>query len=219
MAVQLDLPLPELTVNNFSRTWTQFKLVATAKQWDKARQFMILPTLLRERLLDYYVELDTDQKGSLRALKTALMMKAGIGQDPLTAGRAFGTRRRGPQERAADFATALLKLFFQAYPEENVTSSILLQQFLTGLHAPVSKQVLLRGQPGNLEEAISEATRAEYALNFDAQTRPMSSAVNVVHIQEPCQAPNKKRDSPTVETIGWEEVRRTLEMISSRIEA
>ena len=34
------------------------------------------------RLLDYYVELDTDQKESLRTLKTALMMKAGIGQDP-----------------------------------------------------------------------------------------------------------------------------------------
>ena len=91
--MQLDLPLPELAVDNFSRAWTQFELVATAKQWDKARQWTILPTLLRGRLLDYYMELDTDQKGSLRALKTALMMKASIGQDPLTAGRAFGTRR------------------------------------------------------------------------------------------------------------------------------
>ena len=100
-----------------------------------------------------------------------------------------------------------------------MTSSILLQQFLTGLRTPVSKQVLLRGQPGNLEEAISEATRVEYALNFDAQTRPTSSSVNVVHKQEHCQAPKKKRDSPTVETIGWEEVRRMLETISSRIEA
>ena len=219
MEVQLDLPLPELAVENFSHAWTQFKLVAMAKQWDEAKQLTILPTLLLGRLLDYYVELDTDQKGSLRALKTALMTKASIGQDPLTAGRAFGTRRQGPQERAADFATALRKMFMQAYPEEKVTSSVLLQQFLTGLHAPVSKQVLLRGQPGNLEKAISEATRVEYALNFDAQTRPTSSDVNVVHKQEPSQAPNEKRDSPTVETIGWEEVRRTLETISTRIEA
>ena len=41
-----------------------------------------------------------------------------------------------------------------------------------------------QGQPGNLEEAISEATRVEYALNFDAQTRPTSSDVNVVCKQE-----------------------------------
>ena len=156
MAVQLDLPLPELTMENFSRAWTQFELVPTAKEWE-AKQLTILPTLLRGRLLDYYVELDTDQKWSLCELKTAIMTKAGIGQDPLTAGCTFGTRHQGPQERAADFATALQKLFMQVYPEK-VTSSVLLQQFLTGLCTPVSKQVLLRGQPENLEEAISEAT-------------------------------------------------------------
>ena len=117
MAAQLDLLLPELSVENFSRAWMQFELVAAAKQWDEAKQLTILPTLLRERLLDYYVELDTDQKGSLRALKDALMTKAGIAQDPLMAGRAFGARHQGPQERAADFATALRKLFIQAYPE------------------------------------------------------------------------------------------------------
>ena len=82
MAVQLDLPLPELAVENFSHAWTQFELVAAAKQWNEAKQLTILLTLLRGRLLDYYVELDTDQKGSLRMLKAALMTKAGIGQDP-----------------------------------------------------------------------------------------------------------------------------------------
>ena len=100
MAAQLDLPLPELSVENFSRAWTQFELVAAAKQWDEAKQLTILPTLLRERLLDYSVELDTDKKGSLRALKEALMTKAGIAQDPLMAGRALaqGTKvhRREP---------------------------------------------------------------------------------------------------------------------------
>ena len=59
------------------------------------------------------MELDTDKKGSLRALKEALMTKAGIAQDPLMAERAFGARHHGPQERAADFATALRKLFIQ----------------------------------------------------------------------------------------------------------
>ena len=46
MAAQLDLPLQELPVENFSRTWAQFELVAAAKQWDEAKQLTILPTLL-----------------------------------------------------------------------------------------------------------------------------------------------------------------------------
>ena len=78
MAMQLDLPLPEISVENFSRNWTQFELVAAAKQWEDAKQVTILPTLLRGKLIDYYVELDTGQKGSLKSLRTALMTKAGL---------------------------------------------------------------------------------------------------------------------------------------------
>lgn len=129
MAVQLDLPLLELAEENFSRAWMQFELVGAAKHWDETKQVPILPTLLRGRLPDYYVE--PDQRGSLRVLKAVLMTKAGLSQDPLTAGRAFSTRHQGPQERVVDFATALRKLFTQAHPEEKVTSSVLLQQFLT----------------------------------------------------------------------------------------
>ena len=141
------------------------------------------------------MELDTDKNGSLRTLKEALMTKAGIAQDPLMAEHVFGARHQGPQERAADFATALRKLFIQAYPEEKVTSSVLLQQFLTGLCTSVSKQVPLRGQPENLEEAISEATQVEYAFIFDAQVRHTSGDVNVVRQhQEPCSAPKEKQE-------------------------
>ena len=76
-----------------------------------------------------------------------------------------------------------------------MTFSVLLQQFLTGLCVSVSKQVLLRGQPENMEEAISEATQVEYALNLDAQARRTSSDVNVVHQhQEPCQVPKEKQE-------------------------
>ena len=45
----------------------------------------------------------------------------------------------------------LHKFFVQAYPEDKVTSSVPLQQFLARLHASVSKQVLLSGQPGTVE--------------------------------------------------------------------
>ena len=75
MAVQLDLPLLELAVESFSRAWTQFELVAAATLGrDKAGTHPANP--LRGKLPDYYVELDTDQKGSLRVLKAALMTKA-----------------------------------------------------------------------------------------------------------------------------------------------
>ena len=94
-ATQLHLPLPEISVENFSRVWTQFELVAAAKQWEDAKQVTILPTLLRGKLIDYYVELDTGQRGSLKSLQTALMTKAGLLQDPLTAGHAFSEKHQG----------------------------------------------------------------------------------------------------------------------------
>ena len=78
MAMQLDLPLPEISVENFSRNWTQFELVAAAKQWEDAKQVTILPTLLKGKLINYYVELNMSQKGSLKLLWTALMTKVGL---------------------------------------------------------------------------------------------------------------------------------------------
>ena len=217
MATQLDLPLPEISVENFSRAWTQFELVAAAKQWEDAKQVTILPTLLRGKLIDYYVELDMGQKGSVKSLRMALMTKAGLLQDPLTAGRAFSERRQGLQERVADYFTSLRRLFAQAYPEEKVTSSVLLQQFLTGLCAPVRQQVLLKGKPGSLEEAITEATQVEYALSFETLTRHTPGDVNAVHQhQEPCHTPEGRSKQPEP---GWKDLCQTLEKMSARLEA
>ena len=78
MAAQLDIPLPEITVDNFHRAWTRFQLVASAKEWNANKQKAILPTLLRGRLVDYYTELDEATRGDLERLKTLLMTKAGL---------------------------------------------------------------------------------------------------------------------------------------------
>ena len=43
MAMQLDLLLPEILVENFSRTWTEFELVAATKQWEDAKQVTSCP--------------------------------------------------------------------------------------------------------------------------------------------------------------------------------
>ena len=84
-----DVPLPELTVDNFSWAWTRFELVSTAKEWNAAKQTAILPTLLRGKLVDHYIDLDDATKADLQLVKTALMEKTGLMQDPLTAGKLF----------------------------------------------------------------------------------------------------------------------------------
>ena len=53
-------------------------MVAAAKQWEDAKQVTILPTLLKGKLINYYVELNMSQKGSLKLLWTALMTKVGL---------------------------------------------------------------------------------------------------------------------------------------------
>ena len=50
MAESLELPLPELVVEDFSkRGWTRFELVANAKGWDAARQLAVIRTPAAQR--------------------------------------------------------------------------------------------------------------------------------------------------------------------------
>ena len=69
---QLELPLPELVAEDLKRGWTHFKFVATAKEWYVAKQLTVIPTLLRGKLIDYYVKLKDDIKSDVKLLKAAL---------------------------------------------------------------------------------------------------------------------------------------------------
>lgn len=179
MAQPLDIPLPEVTVEDFSRAWTRFELVAAAKQWDDPKQLSVIPTLLRGKLVDYYIDLEEGEKASMKELKKALAKRAGLSADPLAAARKFTARTQVPQERVSDFAADLKKLFKQAYPSEATTSSVLLQRFLTGLLPAISQQILLKGRPTTLEKALEEASEIEYALDF-AKSREPQHEVNAV---------------------------------------
>ena len=141
---QLDLPLPEMTVEDFCHTWTRFEFVATAKEWNSNTQLAVIPTLLRGKLIDYYVKLDNDIKGDLALLKDALQEQVGTKEDPLLASRNFNQQAQGHNEKVADFAASLKKLFKSAYPCELMTSALLLQRFLTGLRSEIGCQLLLR---------------------------------------------------------------------------
>ena len=69
MATRLDLPLPEITIEEFHQAWTRFELVAAAKEWNDERKKVILPTLLRGKLVEYYVDADEATRGDLANLR------------------------------------------------------------------------------------------------------------------------------------------------------
>ena len=74
----------------------------------------------------------------------------------------------------------LKKLFKESYPEEAQSSRIFLQRFLTGLAAPICRQLLLKGKPTTIEQAITDATSIKYALNFEPLSE-QSSEINAIH--------------------------------------
>ena len=69
MVAQLDLPLSEITVEDFKRAWTRFELVADAKDWNENKQKDILPMLLCRKLVDIYLTIDEETRGNLQHLK------------------------------------------------------------------------------------------------------------------------------------------------------
>ena len=150
--------------------WIRFELVAKAKELDAAKQLTVLPTLLRGKLLDHFVDSDDDTMSDLKKLHAAHIAASGMLEDPLSAAKSFSAHDQRPDEKVADFASAIKKLFRQAYPEERVASKVLLQQFLTGLQVPISQQLLLRGRPDQMENAIKDATEVEYALMIAGST-------------------------------------------------
>ena len=169
----MDLPLPEITMENFLCAWTRFKLVAAAKEWNTGKRAIVLPTLLRGKLLDIYIELGEDTRADLAEVKKTLMSKVGLTKDPLVAGKEFIARVQWEDETVNTFAVDLKLLFSQAYPSEEPTAGILLQRFLTGLLPSLSRQYCyVRGKPTSLERAIKDAGEVEYALSFETSVEP-----------------------------------------------
>ena len=202
---QLELPLPELMIEDFHWGWTRFEFIAAAKGWDAAKQLKVIPTLLRGKLIDYYVELSKDAKSSLGNLKTALQERAGVIEDPLAASRQFNQRSQSPDEKVKDFASTLKRLFKNAYPEESMTSAVLLQRFLTGLRPEIGRQLLLRNKPNTFADALKAAGEIEYALGFDDSSREGVHAI----------AQHKRQsEHPDSDTLS-----QTLEALTKRLES
>ena len=207
---QLELPLSELVVEDFKRGWIRFEFVATAKEWDAAKQFAVIPALLRGKLIDYYVDFDNTIKGDLKLLRAALEERVGKREDPLAASRSFSQRSQGQGERVSDFASSLKQLFKSAFPTEAMTSSVLHQRLLTGLHPEISRQLLLRSKPTTFTAAVKDATEIEYALEFGGEedgvhairpTQPTPEQSNATALHQKLDSLTKRLESLEV-TIG-----------------
>jgi len=92
--------------------------------------------------------------------------RAGKKEDPLVASKNFSQCNQGQGERVSDFASSLKQLFKSAFPEEAMTSAVLLQKFLTGLRPEISRQLLLRQKPANFTTVLKDTMEIEHALEF-----------------------------------------------------
>ena len=213
MAESLDVPLPEITAAEFEHSWTRFELVAAAKSWPAAKQLAIVPALLRGKLLDYYVDLDDASKSSVATLKNALAKRAGLKKDSLAAAKMFVERSQGAQEKTADFAAELKKLFKQAYPDESATSTVLLQRFVTGLRPTISRQILLQGRPEDLEGAVKAASAIEYAFGFSIDGKETERVTGNEVKAEPINVLQPKADARI------DQLQHALENMTKRFES
>ena len=182
MAEKVNIPLPDITCEDFESSWIRFELVAAAKEWSQEKQALILPTLLRGKLVECYVELEADTKKAVNYVKEELVKRLRLCREPLQleAGKLFMTRSQLERERVTEFAMQLKKLFKQAYPEEDSTSGILLQRFVMGLKTPVSRQLLLRGKPDTFENAIEAAREIELVLEFESKPMELNAKISSV---------------------------------------
>ena len=97
--------------------------------------------------------------------------------------------------------------------EEDITSDVLLQHFLTGLLAPVSRQVPLRGKPTTFAQVIKNVTEIEYALNFENQSEPER---DINAISQPNLMDHPKLAAQLQQTL--EQMSKCLEALETRLQ-
>ena len=164
------------------------------------------------------MDLNTATKADLQQLKTALMGKTGLAQDPLTAGKLFIVRCQQPGEKIEDFASDLKKLFKQAYPEEPLTSGIPLQRFITGLMPHISQQILLKGKPTKFEEAVMSAEGVEYALNFEHKSLgPTTQTDEINTVGKPHCSEDPKLITQVQQAL--DQMTKRLEVLETRLQS
>ena len=139
MAESLELLLPELLTKDFRQGWTQLEFTANEKKWNAKKQFAVIPTLLRGKLIDNYIELLDVTKANLGYLKAVLQDRAGMYENLLVVSTQF--YHQNQVEKANNFTLTLKCLFKDTCPIE-AFYCVVLQHCLTGLHPRIGHQFL-----------------------------------------------------------------------------
>lgn len=200
---QFDLPLPEITVEDFERSWTRFGLVADAKEWNEDKRLSVIPALLRGSLLDHFLEVPADERKTVSALKEALAERAGLTTDSLKAAQKFMEVNQREKQRVTEYARELKGLFQKAHKEESLASPVLLQKFLAGLQPQIRRQVLLKGQPAEFTAAVKTAVEVEYAFRFEDG--------NATHRAEVCSIEDRSNTA-------MEQLQQTVSELSKQVQ-
>eukprot|EP00731_Ephydatia_muelleri_P025807 Em0017g890a len=150
------LTLPEINADSreeFDRSWKRFEVIAAANKWEGGRDLVILPALLRGKLLDIYMQLPDSDKADLATLKKALADRAGLTRDPLLSAKS-GVKNYESHSEILRWRCASCSL--------------------KRLRPELARQVLLYGTPTNLDDAVKNVIRVERAMGLDDGQRVQS---------------------------------------------
>ena len=94
-----SIPLSEICVEDFEHSWTKFHLAIAANKCEKEKEPAVLPALLRDKLVEYYVSLEDNEKDDPVTLRKGLMDRAGISKDPLALAKVFSEAGKAHKKR------------------------------------------------------------------------------------------------------------------------
>ena len=169
MAQQLEIPLPEITMEDFERAWTRLDLVAAAEKWDNAKQLAIIPALLHGGVSRLLCGAEWGGLHRHADAKEDVVCKGWAGQGSLVLGKVLQYEEAGPGRESCRFCL---------WPQEAVQPGLPQWEYPVTCVVVMLPHWLAKGlsvssccwKVGQLDQAINEATEVEYALHFSRET-------------------------------------------------
>lgn len=178
-----NITVNKITAQNFERAWARVLAVATHQKWEDSRIITFIPTILDDFMFDAYQTLEEQQKKSSHILKEALAKAAGVLQaETKCSAQKFLERNQREDENVSTYSIELKKLFLTAFPDDVISSQVLLQKFICGLRVSIKSFLTKIGIPETLEEAINNAVRIESTKErTELSLNALSSKQAIIH--------------------------------------
>ena len=121
---------------------------------------------------------------------------------PLLVCKLFAEKNQGTHQTVTEYTTKLSKLFKEAHPSEDVSSTVLLNRFLSGLKPAAGHQVLFKEQPRTLAAAVKIEREVEFAMQFgQGQVQEEISTVCALQTQQLAQQESIDKLTTAVEEL------------------